>query len=423
MGLNFYLSQRSSQASIALSWSGVGCQSPSERMDHIAGCNTVWSPLQAAILQCHAAMQCFIPTYSNLLIQILLHASMVSGFCWTQLAVSPRTLLLLPICKAPCSAPVEQSFTAVHTDWANNWTQEACGNRSKLMQCSSSPNGRRRAQGSFIVLLKSHFLFLSFPLSLSIPFFDDHTCMTSTEVSLCCQGAARNGTLRCRLQATSGLQVGHCTEFHYCDLLRKLLHIDLQSLHQPGAGWCIPDAWSFCVHAWVDLVHTGQVTVGSSLLKHSQCLWFWLCNALEAFVEALLQDVILHPADLSVKWSGTFFFFKSFSRYHATNLRTGLQVGKHGCPWNTIGSRHRILAHVIRDSANLLHVGLGCTLALRWWASLQPLLSSSLSSPVACRKPRSNSWSNSLWCRSCAGKLRSELMAPPFNADQIAEAF
>jgi hypothetical protein len=99
------------------------------------------------------------------------------------------------------------------------------------MQCSSSPNGRRRAQGSFIVFL-THFLFLSFPLSLSITFFDDHTCMTSTEVSLCCQGAARNGTLRCRLQATSGLQGGHCTEFYCCDLLRKLLHSHLKSWGQ-----------------------------------------------------------------------------------------------------------------------------------------------------------------------------------------------
>ena len=146
----------------------------------------------------------------------------------------------------------------------------------------------------------------------------------------------------------------------------------------PGAGWCIPDAWSFCVHAWANgpfphwTTHSRIISSLSPSVCGSGC-----ATSFEASVEALLQDVILHPADQV--WNEAERLFLSFSRYHATNLRTGLHVGKHGCPWNAIGSRHRILAHVIRDSANLLHVGLGCTLALRWWASLQPLLSSSLS--------------------------------------------
>ena len=125
----------------------------------------------------------------------------------------------------------------------------------------------------------------------------------------------------------------------------------------PGAGWCIPDAWSFCVHAWANgpfphwTTHSRIISSLSPSVCGSGC-----ATSLEAFVEALLQDVILHPADQV--WNEAERLFLSFSRYHATNLRTGLHVGKHGCPWNAIGSRHRILAHVIRDSANLLHVGL-----------------------------------------------------------------
>lgn len=82
------------------------------------------------------------------------------------------------------------------------------------------------------------------------------------------------------MQATSGLQVGHCTEFHYCDLLRKhSILVSRVCINQVQVDASLTRGPFASMPEQMDLVHTRQLTVGSSLL----CLPVFVVLAVQRF--------------------------------------------------------------------------------------------------------------------------------------------